>query len=75
VRRGSEYAQISSIAFDSSSKWLACCSDTSTIHIFRLNNPQYYSLFLLLSKLHRNEQSENKKGDENLGTVANPKSK
>jgi len=36
LRRGSEYAQIFSLAFDINSKWLACSSDTCTIHIFSL---------------------------------------
>lgn len=36
LRRGSEYAQIFSIAFDKHSKWLATASDTCTIHIFSL---------------------------------------
>jgi len=37
LRRGSEYAQIFSLAFDVNSKWLACSSDTCTVHIFSLN--------------------------------------
>jgi WD40 repeat protein len=36
LRRGSEYATIYSIAFDIKSKWLACSSDSGTIHIFAL---------------------------------------
>jgi len=38
LRRGSEYAQISSIAFDLTSKWLACSSDTCTVHVFSLKD-------------------------------------
>lgn len=36
VRRGSEYAQIYSIAFETLGRWLACSSDSGTIHIFSL---------------------------------------
>ena len=38
LRRGSEKAEIYSIAFDSNSKYLACSSDRGTIHIFNLKN-------------------------------------
>ena len=38
LRRGMEYAQIFSISFDLPSKWLACSSDTKTIHIFNLKS-------------------------------------
>ena len=34
VRRGSDKAEIFSIAFDKFSKWIACSSDKGTIHIF-----------------------------------------
>lgn len=34
VRRGSDKAEIYSIAFDKNSKWIACSSDKGTIHIF-----------------------------------------
>jgi WD domain, G-beta repeat. len=40
LRRGSEYAQIFSIAFDKHSKWLATASDTCTIHIFSLQGKE-----------------------------------
>jgi len=36
LRRGSDKADIQSIAFDKSSYWLACNSDKGTIHIFSL---------------------------------------
>jgi WD40 repeat protein len=36
LRRGSEYATIYSIAFDLNSEWLACSSDSGTVHIFGL---------------------------------------
>lgn len=36
LRRGSEYATIYSIAFDINSQWLACSSDSGTVHIFGL---------------------------------------
>lgn len=36
LRRGSEYATIYSIAYDIKSQWLACSSDSGTIHIFAL---------------------------------------
>jgi hypothetical protein len=38
LRRGSEYAQIFSLAFDLESKWLAVSSDTCTVHIFSLQD-------------------------------------
>jgi WD40 repeat protein len=38
VRRGSEYAQVFSLSFDQSSKWLAVSSDTTTVHIFSLQD-------------------------------------
>lgn len=34
VRRGSDKAEIYSITFDKSSRWIACSSDKGTIHIF-----------------------------------------
>lgn len=34
MRRGSDKAEIYSIAFDKNSKWIACSSDKGTIHIF-----------------------------------------
>ena len=37
LRRGAEKADIYSICFDIKSKWLACSSDRSTIHIFSVN--------------------------------------
>jgi len=37
LRRGSDKADIYSICFDLNSKWLACSSDRSTIHIFSIN--------------------------------------
>ncbi|MCQ2818257.1 MAG: hypothetical protein MJ252_13400 [archaeon] len=42
LRRGTEKAEIYSLAFDPSGKFLACSSDRKTIHIFILNegNPQ-----------------------------------
>ena len=36
LRRGSEYATIYSLAYDIKSQWLACSSDSGTIHIFAL---------------------------------------
>jgi WD40 repeat protein len=36
VRRGSERADLYSIAFDPLSKFIACSSDRGTIHIFSL---------------------------------------
>jgi len=36
LRRGSEYAQLYSIAFDPTGNFLACSSDSGTIHIFGL---------------------------------------
>lgn len=40
LRRGMEYAQIYSLSFDMPSKWLACSSDTGTIHIFNLKQDE-----------------------------------
>ena len=40
LRRGSEQATIYSIAFDLNSQFLSCSSDSGTIHIFDLNQPQ-----------------------------------
>lgn len=36
LRRGTDNAKIFSIAFDNNSKWLACSSDSLTVHIFSL---------------------------------------
>jgi WD40 repeat protein len=36
VRRGAEKAEIYSLAFDPTSKFLACSSDRGTVHIFSL---------------------------------------
>jgi WD40 repeat protein len=36
VRRGSDKAEIYSIAFDKHSTWIACSSDKGTIHIFHV---------------------------------------
>ena len=43
LRRGSEYALIFSLSFDPTGRWLACSSDSGTIHIFALaiNQEQY----------------------------------
>jgi len=38
LRRGAEKADIYSICFDIKSKWLACSSDRSTIHIFTVSS-------------------------------------
>ncbi|EGR27531.1 WD repeat domain phosphoinositide-interacting protein 3 [Ichthyophthirius multifiliis] len=40
LRRGSEYAQIYSIAFHPKGKYVACSSDSGTIHIFMLLQQQ-----------------------------------
>lgn len=40
LRRGSEYALIYSLTFDPTGRWLACSSDSGTIHIFALNIQQ-----------------------------------
>jgi len=37
VRRGSDKAEIYSIAFDKNSHWIACSSDKGTIHIFTVS--------------------------------------
>ena len=38
LRRGAEKAEIYSLAFDVNSKFLACCSDRGTVHIFSLSS-------------------------------------
>ena len=38
LRRGSDPAEITCIAFDPLSKWVACTSDKGTIHIFAIKN-------------------------------------
>ena len=37
MRRGSDKAEIFSIAFDKNSNWIACSSDKGTIHIFTVS--------------------------------------
>lgn len=36
LRRGSESAEVNSLAFDISGKWFGCSSDSGTVHIFVL---------------------------------------
>ena len=76
LRRGSDNAQIFSLAFDLESKWLACSSDALTIHVFSLcGSKKYFSLEGILYNLSRN-RSENKGDEENGDVIAkNPKSK
>ncbi|KAM3138590.1 hypothetical protein pb186bvf_009342 [Paramecium bursaria] len=38
VRRGTDYATITSITFDQDVNWVACASDSGTIHIFRVSD-------------------------------------
>lgn len=38
LSRGAEKAEIYTIAFDPTDKYLACCSDRGTVHIFHLKN-------------------------------------
>jgi WD40 repeat protein len=40
VRRGSDKADIYSITFDKTTKWIACSSDKGTIHIFHVSKNQ-----------------------------------
>ena len=40
LRRGISSAQIYSISFDCKDNWLACSSDSKTIHIFALKNQE-----------------------------------
>lgn len=40
VRRGTDKAEIYSIAFDKMSHWIACSSDKGTIHIFTVAKGQ-----------------------------------
>lgn len=60
VRRGSEKAEIYSIAFDPTSTFLACSSDRGTIHIFSIATAQK----VLVSK-NNGEKVEVEKTDEN----------
>ncbi len=36
LRRGAKEAEIYSLAFDAASQWLACSSDSGTVHVFKL---------------------------------------
>ena len=36
LRRGSESAEVNSLAFDISGRWFGCSSDSGTVHIFVL---------------------------------------
>ena len=75
LRRGSDNAQIFSLAFDLESKWLACSSDALTIHVFSLCGSKKYILDLRVYNLNNN-RSENKGDEENGDVIAkNPKSK
>lgn len=60
MRRGSEKAEIYSIAFDPTSTFLACSSDRGTIHIFSIASAQK----VLISK-NKGEKVEVEKSDEN----------
>lgn len=64
LRRGSEYAQIYSIAFDPSGLFLACSSDSGTIHIFGLK---------LSEEEKKDEQTQSQ--NQQLQEAKNPKSK
>ncbi|KAL4468832.1 hypothetical protein ABPG74_005335 [Tetrahymena malaccensis] len=62
LRRGSEYAQIYSIAFHPKGTFVACSSDSGTIHIFALKQTEDL------------EPQGNNGNSSNGGTKSNPKS-
>jgi WD40 repeat protein len=53
VRRGSDKAEIYSIAFDKNSHWIACSSDKGTIHIFHVTKTMNR---IVLSDENKDEQ-------------------
>lgn len=48
MRRGKDAAIIHNLTFDPESKYLACCSDRKTIHVFKIgqkgNQTSYFSM-------------------------------
>ncbi|CAD8096398.1 unnamed protein product [Paramecium sonneborni] len=56
LRRGNDYATITSLAFDFRSQWLGCASDQGTIHIFAVNQEG-----LQQEQLNQNQVSHNPK--------------
>lgn len=75
LRRGSDNAFIFSIAFDIESKWLACSSDSLTVHIFSLKSTKKYEITMENSRtnLFRGDQQFVENGDEKV--AKNTKSK
>ena len=70
VRRGAEKAEIYSLCFDLSSKFIACSSDRGTIHIFSLNTAHK----ALADKLKGENFQEAPRGNENEEIPKNQKS-
>lgn len=60
LRRGSERAEIYSISFDHSSKYLTCSSNTKKVSIFSLSNPEINTNNEKLSEKSVNESVLNK---------------
>jgi WD40 repeat protein len=60
VRRGKEKAEILSVSFDISSKYLACSSDRGTIHIFSLatTNKKFKEQIIIEEKPSEEERIE-----------------
>ena len=70
VRRGAEKAEIYSLCFDLSSKFIACSSDRGTIHIFSLATAHK----TLADKLKGENFQEASRSNENEEAPKNPKS-
>ena len=70
VRRGAEKAEIFSLCFDLSSKFIACSSDRGTVHIFSLNTAHK----VMAEKLKGENFKEAARGNENEEIPKNQKS-
>jgi len=62
VRRGKDPANITSIAFDSTSSWFACTSNKGTVHIFSVISPSKAAV--IISEQERSEQQLEEKGSD-----------
>lgn len=80
LRRGAEKADIYSICFDMQSKWLACSSDRSTIHIFSVKQKHDHEAGIKLSdeedtKAQQDEVADGEEKGTEIARPANKKSK
>ena len=79
LRRGAEKAEIYSICFDMQSKWLACSSDRSTIHIFSVKQKHDHEAGIKLSDEEEtkvvHEEGDNEEKKIEIDRPANKKSK